>query len=152
MVAVTDGDALVRVSLLQQRHLPDVTNFGPRDDHGAPDVRAQFAEYFDGDRRSFELPLAPMGTTFQRAVWDALDAIAYGTTTTYAAVAARIDNAKAVRAVGLAVGKNPHMIIRPCHRVLGSNGSLTGYAGGLETKVFLLELESKEVRLTRHRA
>jgi methylated-DNA-[protein]-cysteine S-methyltransferase len=105
-------------------------------------VRAQLDDYFDGKRKSFELRLAPRGTAFQRRVWQELATIPYGATTTYAAIARSIGKPLAVRAVGAANGKNPLSIVVPCHRVIGKNGTLTGYAGGLASKRRLLELES----------
>jgi methylated-DNA-[protein]-cysteine S-methyltransferase len=102
---------------------------------------SQLAEYFAGSRRSFTLPLDLGGTPFQRSVWEALRAIPYGETTTYAQLAAAIGRPRAVRAVAAAVGRTPVPIIVPCHRVVGSDGSLTGYRGGLERKRALLELE-----------
>lgn len=104
-------------------------------------ARDQLAEYFAGTRRAFELPLAPSGTEFQRDVWRALCDIGYGETASYAELAARIGRPKAVRAVGAANGKNPISIVVPCHRVIGADGSLTGYGGGLQTKRRLLEIE-----------
>lgn len=101
----------------------------------------QLGEYFKGERRKFKLPLAPKGTPFQRAVWDELLKIPYGSTASYGEIAARVGNPKAARAVGMANNKNPIMIVIPCHRVVGSDGSLTGYAGGLEAKAWLLRLE-----------
>ena len=101
----------------------------------------QLDEYFAGTRQEFDLPLALRGTPFQRAVWDALIAIPFGQSTTYGAHATIIGKANAVRAVGTAIGRNPVSIIVPCHRVVGASGSLTGYAGGLERKAFLLQLE-----------
>jgi len=104
-------------------------------------TRLQLAEYFSGARRSFSLPLAATGTAFQQSVWQALTTIPYGETWCYQDLANAIDNPKAVRAVGLANGKNPISIIVPCHRVIGKSGKLTGYAGGVETKRKLLDLE-----------
>jgi methylated-DNA-[protein]-cysteine S-methyltransferase len=104
-------------------------------------VRIQLAEYFAGTRRDFELPLAMEGTVFQRAVWRELTFIPYGTTICYSELARRVGNARASRAVGLANGANPLPIVVPCHRVIGANGSLTGFGGGLEMKRRLLELE-----------
>ncbi|MFP7722689.1 methylated-DNA--[protein]-cysteine S-methyltransferase [Lysobacter sp. A3-1-A15] len=101
----------------------------------------QLDEYFAGTRHAFELPLAPRGTPFQREVWEALDSIPYGGTWSYAQLAARIGRPMAMRAVGAANGRNPLPIVRPCHRVIGADGSLTGFGGGLPTKRFLLELE-----------
>lgn len=104
-------------------------------------IAAQLDEYFAGTRQSFDLPLAPEGTDFQRTVWHALAAIPYGETISYAQLAARIGRPSAVRAVGAANGRNPIPIVLPCHRVIGADGSLTGFGGGLPTKRFLLALE-----------
>lgn len=112
-----------------------------RDDNAFASARRQLAEYFAGDRREFDLPVAPPGTPFQQLVWAELRRIGYGETTTYAELAARIGRPTAIRAAGAANGANPVSIIIPCHRVIGSNGSLTGYGGGLEAKRILLELE-----------
>lgn len=104
-------------------------------------ARAQLGQYFRGERRRFELPLAPQGTEFQRRVWQALQGIDYGRTCSYADVARRLGDAQATRAVGAANGRNPIAIVIPCHRVVGADGSLIGYGGGLERKRFLLALE-----------
>lgn len=104
-------------------------------------AEAQLREYFAGARRTFDLPLAPHGTAFQQRVWAALRAIPYGETRTYGELAAAIDSPNAGRAVGMANHRNPIPIIIPCHRVIGANGTLTGYAGGLEIKRRLLALE-----------
>jgi len=101
----------------------------------------QLGEYFDGRRRDFDLPLRPQGTPFQRRVWDALLGIPFGVTVSYGEIAARIGAPNAMRAVGAANGRNPIAVIIPCHRVIGSNGTLTGYGGGLPRKVKLLRLE-----------
>ncbi|MDH4040281.1 MAG: methylated-DNA--[protein]-cysteine S-methyltransferase [Gammaproteobacteria bacterium] len=101
----------------------------------------QLLEYFAGRRRQFDLPLAPVGTPFQRAVWNALAAIPWGALRSYADIARAIERPTAVRAVGAANGRNPLPIVVPCHRVIGSNGTLTGFAGGLDIKRQLLELE-----------
>jgi methylated-DNA-[protein]-cysteine S-methyltransferase len=101
----------------------------------------QLDEYFAGRRQRFELTLAPQGTKFQQAVWQALQAIPFGQTSSYSALANQIDRPKAMRAVGAANGANPIAIIIPCHRVIGRDGSLTGYAGGLPRKALLLKLE-----------
>ncbi len=105
-------------------------------------VRAQLAEYFAGARQEFAVALAPTGTPFQQQVWTALRTIPYGHTWSYGQLARGIDRPTAVRAVGLANGRNPISIIVPCHRVIGANGSLTGYGGGLERKRWLLALEA----------
>lgn len=108
------------------------------------DVIAQLNEYFSGERTHFELPLAPKGTPFQQQVWQALMAIPSGETKSYAWLAKKIKNEKAVRAVGTANGANPIALIVPCHRVIGSNGKLTGYAGGLALKAKLLMHEGAQ--------
>jgi methylated-DNA-[protein]-cysteine S-methyltransferase len=123
---------------------------------GAPDrpgdtllrvAATQLASYFTGQRRQFDLPLDLLGTPFQRAVWQALLAIPCGTTVSYGDVARAIGQAHAVRAVGAAVGRNPVCIIVPCHRVIGSDGALTGYAAGIERKRALLALEGRQAQL-----
>lgn len=111
------------------------------DDPALSACARQLEEYFAGDRTSFDLPLAPGGTPFQNAVWDALGRIPYGELRSYRDIAADIRNIKAVRAVGAANGRNPIPIVVPCHRVIGSDGSLTGFAGGLAAKEALLRLE-----------
>lgn len=103
----------------------------------------QLSAYFSGQRRQFSLPLAPEGTPFQRQVWQALQQLEYGEQCSYLDIARHIGNANAVRAVGAANGRNPLPIVIPCHRVIGANGRLTGYAGGLERKEWLLRHESK---------
>jgi len=104
-------------------------------------ARAQLEEYFTGRRQTFELPLDPRGTDFQRRVWQRLLMIPYGATTTYGALARDLGDPGASRAVGLANGSNPLPIVIPCHRVIGANGTLTGFGGGLPTKAALLDLE-----------
>ena len=112
-----------------------------RDDRVFDSVRAQLTEYFAGERTSFDVPLDLRGTEFQRTVWDALLRVPFGHTTTYGEIARRISKPAAVRAVGAANGRNPVSIIVPCHRVVGSNGSLVGYGWGVERKAFLLDHE-----------
>jgi methylated-DNA-[protein]-cysteine S-methyltransferase len=109
------------------------------------DLTTQLREYFAGKRKTFDFPLAPRGTEFQLAVWNALLDIPYGDTTTYAELARRIGRPSAVRAVGAANGANPIPVIIPCHRVIGSNGTLTGYGGGIERKQWLLALEGRRL-------
>lgn len=104
-------------------------------------TRRQLEEYFAGERTEFDLPLEPQGTEFQRAVWNQLCAIPFAETASYGQVAARVGRPKASRAVGAANGANPIAIIVPCHRVIGANGSLTGFGGGLQRKQWLLEHE-----------
>lgn len=108
-------------------------------------VLAQLKEYFSGKRQEFSLSLHLEGTDFQKQVWQALLTIPYGTTVSYSIIAERIAKPRAVRAVGTAIGKNPVSIIVPCHRVIGSDGSLTGFAGGIPTKAFLLNHEKSVV-------
>lgn len=105
----------------------------------------QLGEYFNGKRKLFELPLAPKGTEFQQKVWKALQQIPYGETYSYKDIAKNIGNIKACRAVGMANNKNPIPIFIPCHRVIGSNGKLVGYAGGLNVKEKLLEIEKQNL-------
>jgi methylated-DNA-[protein]-cysteine S-methyltransferase len=111
------------------------------------DVRAQLQEYFAGERVAFDVPLAMHGSSFELKVWRALVAIPYGQTASYGEIAARVGQPSAARAVGLANGRNPIAVIVPCHRVIGANGTLTGYGGGLERKQLLLELEHGQGRL-----
>jgi methylated-DNA-[protein]-cysteine S-methyltransferase len=103
----------------------------------------QLTEYFSGKRKVFDIKVNPVGTPFQKSVWNELLKIPYGETVSYGEIAERIGNPKSVRAVGLANGSNPISIIIPCHRVIGKNGSLVGYGGGIENKRYLLELEQK---------
>jgi methylated-DNA-[protein]-cysteine S-methyltransferase len=107
------------------------------------ETERQLAEYFEGKRRSFSLKLDPIGTKFQNDVWQALLAIPFGETRSYGQLAKQLGNPQASRAVGAANGKNPISIVVPCHRVIGSSGKLTGFAGGLRAKAHLLELESR---------
>lgn len=107
------------------------------------EVIEQLTQYFSGERRSFDLPLAPDGTDFQQRVWCELQQVPYGETTNYGEIAARMGNPRACRAVGLANGRNPIPIIIPCHRIIGKDGSLTGFGGGLKVKKQLLSLEEK---------
>jgi methylated-DNA-[protein]-cysteine S-methyltransferase len=111
-------------------------------------ARKQLAEYFAGKRDRFDLPLAPQGTEFQHRVWKALRAIPAGETVTYGSIARSIGAADSVRAAAAAIGRNPLSIVVPCHRVIGSDGSLTGYAGGLERKRALLALEARAQAFT----
>ena len=113
----------------------DITNVGV----------SQLQQYFAGERTEFDLPLAPNGTTFQKQVWKALCSIGYGETCSYGEIANAIKNPKAVRAVGAANGKNPLTIVVPCHRIIGRDGSLTGYASGVERKSWLLNHESESL-------
>lgn len=111
-------------------------------------VKAQLRAYFNGELKQFDLSLAPVGTPFQLKVWQALRSIPYGELVSYQSIATAVGNPKAVRAVGGANAKNPIPIIVPCHRVIGSNGSLTGFGGGLETKRRLIDLEQALIKAT----
>jgi methylated-DNA-[protein]-cysteine S-methyltransferase len=149
LTLVAAGAGLAGVYMDAQRHLPAAAVLGEpasQDGRGAAPLAAaasQLAEYFAGERTGFDLPLVMDGTDFQRRVWAALRDIPYGETISYGELAGRIGNASASRAVGLANGKNPVAVIVPCHRVVGSDGSLTGYGGGLDRKRFLLALEQR---------
>lgn len=123
-------------------------NAWQRDDDAFAVVRAQLTEYFCGERSSFELALAPEGTDFQRKVWNALCEIPYGETISYGELARRIGQPSAARAVGLANGSNPLPIVVPCHRVIGADGSLTGFGGGIERKRWLLAHEARWSKVT----
>lgn len=130
-----------------QAHMPDTRHWITDTTHHTHTTlqaaAQQLHEYFKGQRLRFELPLHPAwGTSFQRAVWHALQAIPYGNTQTYGDIARGIGYPKAVRAVGAAIGQNPHSIVVPCHRVVGANGALTGFAGGLDRKQYLLAHEA----------
>lgn len=128
-------------------HAAGVIPDGAREDRRAfAGVMKQLDAYFAGRRTSFDVALSPRGTAFQRDVWRALASIPYGETTTYAEIARAIGRPRAVRAVGAANGRNPLSIVVPCHRVIGKDGTLTGYAGGVENKRSLLDLESRHAR------
>jgi methylated-DNA-[protein]-cysteine S-methyltransferase len=121
---------------------PDPATFGERSERGFEQVEGQIAEYFAGERTTFALAISRVGDGFQRKVWGLIELIPYGQTTTYGDLARELGDATLARAVGGAVGHNPLSVIVPCHRVVGKNGQLTGYAGGLDRKRFLLELEA----------
>jgi len=152
MVALAEGDKLSGLWFTDQKYVPEDAGDRVHD----PDfplfaaLRRQLDAYFAGELLEFDLPLAPRGTPFQMAVWELLRTIPPGTTTTYGALAGRVAGRRegripSAQAVGGAVGRNPIDIVIPCHRVIGADGSLTGYAGGLERKASLLALERGEV-------
>lgn len=146
VLVVTEGDALVGVFLDEDGDSPRVE---PGWREGGPTVSrvcSQLEEYFAGNRTEFDLEVRPEGTPFQESVWAALLEIPYGDTASYGEIARRVGRPKASRAVGLANGRNPVSIVVPCHRVIGSNGTLTGYGGGLERKAWLLDLEQSTSR------
>jgi len=138
-----NGEALSFVGLPESRHPLNIPPEWTRSQQAFVEAKRQFYAYFAGELMAFDLPLEPHGTGFQQRVWTALRTIPYATTISYAELARRIGNPKASRAVGLANGANPLPIIVPCHRVIGANGSLTGYGGGLEAKKYLLDLERR---------
>lgn len=143
LTLASDGTHLTSVRFARGNGKPDIE----RDWQRADDLpvlalaRAQLDEYFAGKRTRFDLPLAPHGTEFQQAVWRALLKVGCGRTSTYGALAAAVGRPEAARAVGAAMGANPIPIIVPCHRIIGADGSLTGFGGGLERKTKLLQLE-----------
>lgn len=139
LTLISNGKALVHCEFENPRYAYQAQP--PGNDKIIDKARRELDAYFDGKLKVFTVPVAPEGTEFQRAVWNALLAIPYGVTKSYAQQAQAIGNPKAMRAVGLANGRNPVCIIIPCHRVIGANGSLTGYGGGMERKKFLLDLE-----------
>jgi methylated-DNA-[protein]-cysteine S-methyltransferase len=124
---------------------PDRTTFGARSDEGFDEAERQIGEYLAGERTEFGLRTSATGDTFQQRVWALLNRIPYGETTTYGELARQLGDPALARMVGRAVGSNPLSVVVPCHRVLGKDGRLTGYAGGLERKRFLLELEGLPV-------
>ncbi|MEA2236394.1 MAG: methylated-DNA-[protein]-cysteine S-methyltransferase [Thermoanaerobaculia bacterium] len=134
-----DGNAIVETYFAGAKPKPDWI----RDDEALREAADQLHAYFAGERCTFDLPLAPRGTDFQQSVWSALQQIPYGETTTYSTIAERIGRPAAVRAVGAANGANPIPIVIPCHRVIGANGSMTGFGGGIDVKKQLLALESR---------
>lgn len=149
LLLAASHDGLAALYMQAHRHVPDSPEAGwkpvvPQDGRAweiLADADEQLAGYFAGARTTFDLPLDVEGTPFQKTVWAGLRDIPFGATISYAELARRIGNPKAMRAVGLANGRNPVSIVVPCHRVIGANGSLTGYGGGIERKRFLLALE-----------
>jgi methylated-DNA-[protein]-cysteine S-methyltransferase len=145
VLIMASGDALVGIHFEGERYQPVIAaDWRRTQDH--PAVRAaqaQLDQYFAGERIRFDLPLAVVGTEFQRAVWQAIGTVPYGATIAYRELAARAGRPGSIRAAGAATGRNRWTIVVPCHRIVGSNGSLTGYAGGLERKRALLALEAR---------
>ena len=144
MLLVANDDGISGIYFDGQKYLPRVESAW-RCDAGhvlLRQAKRELAEYFGGERRYFETALAPDGTPFQRAVWKAISTVDFGKTTSYGELARRAGSPGNARAAGAATGRNPVSIIVPCHRIVGSNGSLTGYAGGLDRKRALLALES----------
>lgn len=148
VTVVASGGALTGLYFPQHWYRPPEETLGAEvdveDDTLLSEARNQLAEYLDGDRTSFELPTATNGAPLQERVWAMLNEIPFGATTTYGALAERLGNKALAQSVGQAVGHNPISVIVPCHRVVGNNGKLTGYAGGLKRKQLLLALEEPE--------
>jgi methylated-DNA-[protein]-cysteine S-methyltransferase len=142
LLLLGDGDTLHGLHMQAGRHPLRIQPRWQRDDDAFADVRNQLEEYFAGERSTFELKMHLEGTAFQRTVWHALTEIPYGETISYGELARRIGRPDRARAVGTANGQNPIAVIVPCHRVIGANGKLVGYGGGLDNKRRLLELES----------
>ena len=143
MLLAGDDAALVYVSFPTGKYIMQPHAEWVCSDRPFAEAMVQLTAYFAGDLTEFDLPLRPFGTAFQLSVWQALAAIPYGEIRSYADIAIAIGQPTATRAVGAANGANPHAIVVPCHRVVGANGSLTGFGGGLETKKFLLNLEAQ---------
>lgn len=141
LTLVGDGGVLIGLYFDGHRRTPRLADSGPRVDGGFDAVIRQLDEYFAGTRKEFDLDLAPRGSAFEKQVWTLLTKIPYGETRTYGQLAAELGDPGAAQAVGNANGWNPISIIVPCHRVVGTGGNLTGYAGGLSRKRFLLSLE-----------
>ena len=141
LMLAADESGLRHIEFRDNRHPADRADWHGGSSDVLDAAEAQLREYFAGQRRTFDLPLSPQGTDFQRTVWQELARIPYGATISYAQLAQRVGNASAMRAVGAANGRNPLPIVLPCHRVIGADGSLTGFGGGLPTKEFLLRLE-----------
>ncbi|MFJ4973965.1 methylated-DNA--[protein]-cysteine S-methyltransferase [Streptomyces coeruleorubidus] len=141
LTLVADDGVLCGLYMTDQRHRPPEETFGTRDDTLFAQTEEQLKAYFTGELKEFTVELRLTGTPFQRRVWDQLRRIPYGETRTYGGLADALGTPAASRAVGLANGRNPIGVIVPCHRVIGANGSLTGYGGGLERKQRLLDFE-----------
>jgi methylated-DNA-[protein]-cysteine S-methyltransferase len=151
LTLVAQAGRLTGLYMDAQQHRPGDDTIGMPGDPGTEPFAAaarQLAAYFAGQLTEFDLPLASAGTEFQRRVWAALQTIPYGQTWSYGQLAEKIGKASASRAVGLANGRNPIALVVPCHRVIGSDGSLTGYGGGLDRKRFLLDLEARSAGLS----
>ena len=143
LLLTSDGESCTGIYMENQKDAPAFSADWRRDDDALGQAREQLQAYFEGELRDFELPMAAKGTPFQQRVWRALCDIPYGETISYGELARRIGQPTASRAVGLANGQNPLSIVVPCHRVIGANGSVTGYGGGLPRKRWLLAHESR---------
>lgn len=145
LTVVRDADGLRGIYFPHHWYRPDPAAFGPRRDDGFDATTRQLTEYLAGDRRQFTLRLNPHGNSFQMTVWGLIAQIPYGDTTTYGELATQIGGGFTAQQVGAAVGRNPLSIVVPCHRVVGRNGKLTGYAGGMARKRHLLDLERDHI-------
>jgi len=143
LTLVANDGVLAGIYFPTHTHLPRPETFGTRVGAGFETVTDQLAEYFAGERHDFDIPLAPRGDAFQQRVWELLRHIPYGETRTYGQLAVELGDPALARAVGAANGRNPISIVVPCHRVVGADGRLVGYAGGLARKQFLLDLEAR---------
>lgn len=145
LTLVADDGVLAGVYFPDHARRPDATTLGARVDRGFDAVVEQLGEYFRGERMRFDLPLAPRGNPFRQKVWSLLRRIPYGETRSYGQLAEELGNRALAREVGAANGRNPISVIVPCHRVVGADGRLVGYAGGLDRKRFLLDLEGAAI-------
>lgn len=141
LLLTLENEHLTNICMFNQKRTIKIQTDWVESDRHFRAIARQLEEYFRGKRRAFDIPMRPQGTDFQMSVWQELLKIPYGKTATYGDIAKRIDNPKAVRAVGLANGRNPLPIVIPCHRVIGANRQLTGFGGGLENKALLLKIE-----------
>jgi methylated-DNA-[protein]-cysteine S-methyltransferase len=146
LTVVREGECLVRLAMSPPGRFVD-SDIGERSDEGFDDVVRQLGEYFAGERTDFDLPLRPVGSGFELAVWGQLTQIPYGETRSYGYIAKAVGEPAGAQAVGAANGRNPIAIVVPCHRVIGADGSLVGFGGGLPRKRFLLDLEQRADRL-----
>jgi methylated-DNA-[protein]-cysteine S-methyltransferase len=143
LTVVGNSGTVVGLYFPHHWYRPDPASFGPRSEAGFDDVRAQIGEYLAGDRKGFDVPVTTGGDERQERVWDLIRRIPYGETATYGELASQLGDGTTAQEVGTAVGRNPVSLLVPCHRVVGAGGKLTGYAGGLARKRFLLDLEAE---------
>src|SRR5215211_6284820 len=147
LLLVGDEERLCGLYMQEGRTRMAVRSYWREADEPFADAREQLGQYFAGERTEFDLPLATQGTDFERSVWAELERIPYGQTTSYGEIARRIGRPERARAVGAANGRNPISVIVPCHRVIGADGSLTGFGGGMSAKAWLLDHERGQVQL-----
>jgi methylated-DNA-[protein]-cysteine S-methyltransferase len=153
LTAVASSGEMLGLYFPRHWYMPAASTFGPKaglganDDNGFDELRRQLGEYFNGERQEFSVPLRSDGDDLQRRVWGLVRQVPYGETSTYGQLAGQLGDGTTPQEVGAAVGRNPLSILVPCHRIVGSTGKLTGYAGGLQRKQFLLDLERSTVEL-----